>query len=237
MPCISANLMSFHMRKLIFSIFSSILALFFIPGASFSSINAQSAPENMFSVTGTVEDAEKNPVYYATVSISLSATPNRVYKAMASNDRGKFTLELPKGKYIFKFRSVGYKEGVRNIELDSLGVDLGTIVLQENTTELQEIVVRPLVEYNAREIVYNITADPDREKSGMLDIVSKVPFLSVIDDKIVAENDPNKSIIILRNGKKDPLFSGGGVSYNEVMRNSGNGIYRNSDFIGKTGAI
>ena len=179
--------------------------------------NAQSTPESIFSVTGTVEDEKKNSIPYATVAVSLSSSPSKVFKAIASDDYGRFTLMLPKGKYIFKFRSVGSKEGIRSVELDSLGVDLGTIVLQENITELREVVVRPLVEKNAREIIYNITSDPDREKSSMLNIFAKVPLLSVINGRITAENDPTKTIVILRNGRIDPLFSGG-VSYNEVMR-------------------
>ena len=205
------------MHRLIFLLFLSVLAPVFISGTSGFSANAQSASGNLFSVTGTVVDSVKNTIPYASVYVSLSATPNKVYKTFVCNDDGKFEEKLPKGKYIFSFRSVGYKNKTENLELDSLRVDLGTIILHENAKELGEVVVRPLVEYNAREIVYNITSDPDREKSKMLDIVSKVPFLSIVNNKIVAEDNPEKTIVILLNGKKDPLFYGG-VSYNDVMR-------------------
>ena len=205
------------MHRLILLLFFLILAPVFISGTSGFSVNAQSASGDLFSVTGTVEDSVKNAIPYASVYVSLSATPNKVHKTFVCNDDGKFEEKLPKGKYIFSFRSVGYKNKTQNLELDSLGVDLGTIILQENVNVLGEVVVRPLIEYNAREIVYNITSDPDREKSKMLDIVSKVPFLSIVNNKIVAEDNPEKTIVILLNGKKDPLFYGG-VSYNDVMR-------------------
>ena len=205
------------MYRLIFLLFSLILAPVLIFETSGFSVNAQSASNGLFSVTGTVIDSVKNTIPYASVYVSLSTTPNKVHKTFVCNDAGKFEEKLPKGKYIFNFRSVGYKNTTQNLELDSSDINLGAIILRENANELGEVVVRPLIEYNAREIIYNITSDPDREKSKMMDIVSKVPFLSIINNKIVAEDDPTKSIVILRDGKKDPLFSGG-VSYNDVMR-------------------
>lgn len=178
---------------------------------------AQDIPTNHFSIAGVIEDTDKNPIPYATVFISTSAMPNRLYKAMACDSNGKFSQILPAGKYIVKFTSVGFEEKKMDIELDNANVDVGAVILQENITQLREITIKPLIEKNAREIVYNITSDPDRAKSSMLDIFDKIPFFMVINDQIVAENDPAKSILILRNGRQDALFSGG-ISLNEVLR-------------------
>lgn len=202
------------MNKKITLLFFFLIVL--IPGITGFTVDAQSETKNQITVTGVVIDTTRVPIPYATFFISLPAMPSNVYKAVASDEKGSFRLSLPKGEYIVKVTSVGYKDKTVSLALDSLDTDLGSIILQESITQLQEFVVKPLIEQNAREIIYNITSDPDREKSNMLDMFAKVPLLSVIDDKIVAENDPRKSIIILRNGRQDALFSGG-VSFNEVM--------------------
>lgn len=180
-------------------------------------LNAQTVKQDLLFASGVIKDTENLPISFASVIVLTTSQPGKVFRTAACDTYGKFEIPLPKGKYKLKITCVGYKEQIRNIELDSEPIKLGQITLKIDQIQLDEVTIRPLVEKNAREVIYNITADSTRATSSMLDILGRVPFLSVIDDRIVAENDPLKSVIVLRNGRKDALFSGGS-SLNEVLR-------------------
>lgn len=186
-------------------------------GQSGWKLNAQTVKQNLLSVNGVIKDTDNLPISYASVIILTTGQPEKVFRTAACDTHGKFAIPLPQGKYKLKITCVGYKEQIRNIELESDPIRLGEITLKIDQIQLDEVTIRPLVEKNAREVIYNITADSTRATSSMLDIFEKVPFLSVIDDRIVAENDPTKRVIVLRNGRRDALLAGG-ASLNEVLR-------------------
>ena len=144
-------------------------------------LNAQTVKQDLLSASGVIKDTENLPISFASVIVLTTSQPGKVFRTAACDTYGKFEIPLPKGKYKLKITCVGYKEQIRNIELDSEPIKLGQITLKIDQIQLDEVTIRPLVEKNAREVIYNITADSTRVTSSMLDILGRVPFLSVID--------------------------------------------------------
>lgn len=91
-------------------------------------------------VKGVVKDKETHPVIGASVIIrSLQDTLN--HKGCITGENGQFTIEkIKSGKYRIEISFIGYTDYRQEFELDQ-SLDLGEIVLSENTMLLDEVVV------------------------------------------------------------------------------------------------
>lgn len=102
------------------------------------------------------------------------------------------------------------------IEKGQRGIDLKDIALEEQPIELAEVVVKPLVEISAEEIVYNLDQDPDRETSTLHEILDKVPMVGRTPDNKLFVDNPFSSFLVVRNGKEDALFKG--MSIDQILK-------------------
>ena len=157
-----------------------------------------------------VAEEDKAPLPYATISVANQATPQLAFRRLATDDKGDFSVLVPAGKYIFSFEFVGMKPLVRNVEIatDSKQSDLGTISLDEMTTELSEISVtaqRPLVKVEIDKLTYNAKEDPESTTSSILDLLRKVPLVTVDgEDNIQLKGNTNFKIYM--NGKPTSML-------------------------------
>ena len=81
---------------------------------------------------------------------------------------------------------------------------------QVGTTELDDLVVTasvPLVHSDGAKLTYNVTEDPEAKSSNTLDILRKVPGVTVDAQENVKVNGQSSFKIFL-NGKEDPMLSG-----------------------------
>ena len=128
--------------------------VFFICYLFTSSLFAQSVTVNGKLVTAS----EKSPLPYATVTVSKENIEGDSYRKFAANEKGIFSTELPKGKYIFIFNFVGMDQVEKTVDL-SLSpdiFDMGEIALNESTNELDELSVtaqRPLVKVEIDKLI------------------------------------------------------------------------------------
>ncbi|ALW86763.1 hypothetical protein AUC43_17765 [Hymenobacter sedentarius] len=88
-------------------------------------------------------------------------------------------------------------------------LDLGTIVLAPSATELSEIQVvapKPLTEQDLDKISYNVDADPESSTLTALEMLRKVPLLTVdADDNLQFNGQDSYQVLI--NGKPSALFA------------------------------
>ncbi|MCC3155175.1 TonB-dependent receptor [Hymenobacter sp. BT770] len=88
-------------------------------------------------------------------------------------------------------------------------LDLGTIVLAPTATELSEVQVvapKPLIEHDLDKISYNVDADPESSTLTALEMLRKVPLLTVdADDNLQLNGKDNYQVLI--NGKPSALFA------------------------------
>ena len=154
---------------------------------------------------------DKQPLPYATVSVASKTVPQKSIKKFATDDSGNFTTKLQAGDYIFTFQFVGMNNFNRNVEVKDgePQVNLGQIEMLESSTELSEISVtaqRPLVKVEIDKITYSAKDDPEATTSNVLDLLRKVPLVTV-DGEDNIQLKGSSSFKIYLNGKPSNMIS------------------------------
>ena len=184
-------------------LFTLICGLFF-----FLSIFAQSTGP----VTGQLIDPEANQnLPYVTISIAKADAPANVIKRLVTDDNGKFTVSLPKGTYLFSFQFMGKETLTRQVEVinESTQTDLGELPMNDSSTMLEEVSVtaqKPLVTVDIDKITYNVKDDPEASTSNVLDLLRKVPLVTIDgEDNIQLKGSTNFKIYL--NGKPSNMIT------------------------------
>ncbi|MBS1526086.1 MAG: TonB-dependent receptor [Bacteroidetes bacterium] len=170
---------------------------------------AQTAAPAM-TIKGTVIDSAANkPMGFVTVALLNSKTHAGVKSALSKDD-GSFALSAPAdNNYDVVFVFVGYRNKTVAVPESRGPVDLGKIFLAPASNQLKEVSVtaaRPLMKQEVDRITYDIQADPDSKALSVLDMMRKVPLLSVDgNDNIQLKGSGNYKILI--NGKESALMA------------------------------
>ena len=169
---------------------------------------AQNTPQ-LIAIKGLVLDSiSKQPVSYVTVVLQDSITRQPV-KSNLTKDDGTFELKAAPGKnYQLAIVFVGYKNKLINLAKAG-DVDLGKILLQTSSKQLKEVSItaaKPLMEQQVDRIAYNVSADPEAKSITALDMMRKVPLLTVdANDNIQLKGSGNYKILV--NGKESALLA------------------------------
>ena len=184
-------------------------ALFLLINLMFSfSLAAQTV-----TVKGTlVSTIDQEPLPYATISVALETNPSTSVKKLATGENGVFNTSLEPGNYIFTFNFVGMNPIEQQVEL-SLNEnphDMGVIEMLEGSTELDELSVTaqaPLVKVEIDKLTYSAKDDPESATSNVLDLLRKVPLVTVDgEEEIQLKGSSNFRIYL--NGKPSNMISG-----------------------------
>lgn len=173
----------------------------------FSTIIAQN-----ITVTGKLVSAiDKTALPFATISVAQESSPEANLKKFATQENGVFTTTLEPGKYIVTFNYVGMIENKETIELtpSESPFDMGEIALIESSTQLDELSVvaqTPLVRVEIDKLTYSAKDDPESSTSNVLDVLRKVPLVTVDgEDQIQLRGSSNFRIYL--NGKPSNMIS------------------------------
>lgn len=132
------------------------------------------------SVSGRVTDSlSRQPLELVTVSLAnLNGKP---FKVTYTHTDGAFAFDhIPANTYLLTTSFVGYRPGRARITVKA-SVRL-TLLLAPESNVLHEISVKatkPLIRREADRIIYDLQADPDSKGMNMLEMMRKVPFLTV----------------------------------------------------------
>jgi outer membrane receptor protein involved in Fe transport len=183
----------------------------------FAAAMAQPAPKPL-TVKGIVIDSATNkPLSYVTVALQDAKTLKSVNGGLTKDD-GSFELKGTFGRsYQVAFASVGYKSKIVQITGTETEINIGRILLSVSSNELKEIsitAVRPLMKQEVDRISYDVQADPESKAVTALDMMRKVPLLSVdADENVKLKGSGNYKILI--NGKESALMA---KSPSDVLR-------------------
>lgn len=174
---------------------------------------AQADKNESFVVKGQVVDSLTNEtVPYATLSIALASAPQKAIKLLACDTDGKFQTPLTAtGKYILSMQSIGKSPAKKTFTLTDKAktMDLGKLYMQEDNQRLGEVTVtaqKPLVKVEIDKLTYSLEDDPEAQTSTTLDMLRKVPMITVDgEDKIQLKGSTNFKIYM--NGKPSNLLS------------------------------
>ncbi len=166
-------------------------------------------------VKGVLKDSltqEGEP--YATVRIyaGQQVKQNSSPVAMALTDgEGKFNAQFKaKGQFVAVATSVGKAAVVRSFTIaNEKTIDLGQLLISDKTSEMQgvEIVaVRPVVKMEADKITYSVEDDVDSRSMTVLDMLRKVPMVTVDGQDNISVNGQS-SFKIYVDGKPNMMMN------------------------------
>ena len=199
-----------NMRKLLTLLIGAVLCA--------ATLTAQNSTGDLFTVTGQVIDSLDNePVPFATVAVAFTQTPTQFVRAVVCDGNGKFEIQIQApGNYIMNIQSIVITTLMKPLTLTETNrkIDLGIIYVHGRMQELGEVVVaaqKPLVKVEIDKLIYNIQEDPEAKVNNTLDMLRKVPMVTVDgDDKIQLKGSSNFRIYL--NGKPSNMLSGQNVS-------------------------
>ncbi|MEO6149835.1 MAG: TonB-dependent receptor [Mucilaginibacter sp.] len=181
----------------------AIIFLFFSTG-----LLAQSPALNV-TVKGMVVDSATNKTMdFVTIALQDIKTKSAVKSTLTKTD-GSFQIATKKGQYNIVLAFMGYAN--KTIALDSTvsEVNLGSIKFSASAQQLNEVQVtgvKPLMKQEVDRISYDVQADPESKVVTALDMMRKVPMVSVDgQDNIKLRGTGNYKILL--NGKESALLA------------------------------
>ncbi len=165
------------------------------------------------SVQCQVNDSQGEGIPFATIYLYNSSDTATVVASDVSDAFGKVDHKLPKaGSYVMRVQFVGMTPESRQFEVSKASpvAQLGTVTLSTASTTLKEVVVstqRQLVKTDIDRLSYDVQADADSKTSTVLDMLKKVPLVTV-DGQDEIRVKGTTAFKVYRNGHPDPALNG-----------------------------
>lgn len=157
-----------------------------------------------------IDSATNKAIAYATVSLHGDSSATAL-GAVVTDEGGKFSLPVKTiGKYKVSINYVGYAVTSRAAVIDSEGqqLDLGQVTLKHGVDADAVVVTAkaPLVTSDMDKITYNLDADPETPALTALEMMRKVPLLTVDgEENIQLKGQSNFKVLL--NGKSSTMMS------------------------------
>lgn len=177
----------------------SLLFSYLTTQAAIGDPTADPAKEKV-KISGTViEKTTKQPLEYATITITDSKNPKAIAGGI-TNAKGNFVIEVAPGIYNIKIEFISFKAIEFNQRNLQKNVDLGTIALTEDAAQLNEVVVRAeksTVEIKLDKKVYNVGQDMIVKGGTVSDVLENVPSVTVdVEGNVSLRGNENVRIFI-----------------------------------------
>ena len=193
-----------------------------------------------YKISGCVLDSVSNEsVPYATLRITYADSLKKAIHSFVCDENGNFTAKVAKpGNYLLLVESVGKIKLIRHFTLAGQKgeTNLGELLMKENIQKIKEVTVsaqRPLVKVDIDKLTYRMEDDPESKTNNTLEMLRKVPLVTVDgDDKIRLKGSSNYQIFL--NGKPSNLLSGNNAS--EALKSMPASSIKNIEVITDPGA-
>ena len=107
----------------------------------FLNIAMLSAQNSSSVISGEVKDS-KGTLAGASVFLIKDMSTQDIYQHTITDDNGRFSITVPVGDYVLGVSYVGYAMYGQKINVTEGNNNVGSIVLEETTQELQNVVVQ-----------------------------------------------------------------------------------------------
>ncbi|NLI71384.1 MAG: TonB-dependent receptor [Bacteroidales bacterium] len=219
------------MQKVIYSLLLVVL----LP---FSTFSQSQKSVSTYTIKGAITDSQTNEsVPFATVSVSKSAAPEVPFKRLASDANGKFEFDVNSSEtLLLNVAAVGMKSAVVEVKnFPTTTIDLGKILLASNDKLLSEVTVtaqKPLVKVDLDKITYDMKADPESETANVLDMLRKVPMVTVDGEENIRVKGQSRFKIFM-NGKETTMLA---TNPSQVLKSIPASSVKNIEVITEPGA-
>ena len=176
-------------------------------------LTAQQKESTSFQIQGILLDSiTRQGEPYATIKVARKESPQKAVKMLVSDMNGKFKERVPgSGSFLLTITSVGRTTITRPFTA-SQGeklIDFGTMLVSDASNELGQIEVvaqKPLVKADVDKIEYNIQDDPDSQSNSLLEMLRKVPLVTVDGEDNIKVNG-SSSFKVYVNGRPNNMMS------------------------------
>ncbi|RYY28862.1 MAG: TonB-dependent receptor [Sphingobacteriaceae bacterium] len=172
-------------------------------------------------ITGHVLDAAtKAPVDYATVTLLKQGSTSPV-NGTVTDSKGNFIIKnIPVGNYQLNVDFIGYqRKTIASVVISATAVNvpLGSIIIASTQNQLKGVTVvgrAATVENRIDKMVYNAGNDLTAQGGVAIDVLKKVPMVSVdVDGNVELQGNANVRFLI--NGKPSSIF---GASLSDALQ-------------------
>lgn len=167
---------------------------------------------SQYSVRGTVSETSGEGVPYATVYVYSAGDTSKVLYSGVTDIDGKLSIDMKKsGNYTLTVSFVGLEPARRTFATTASQpvAELGNIVLATQSNTLGEVVVtsqRQLIKSEIDRLSYNVQADADSKTKTAMDILRKVPLVTV-DGQNTIRVKGSTTFKVYKNGHPDAALS------------------------------
>lgn len=156
--------------------------------------------------TGEGEPYVTYSILHANVPANADAKP---VKITITDENGAFAETIDNGEYTIIFSTLGKKDLELSISAAGEPIDLGELNMEDDEQLLKEASVtalRPLVKMEVDKMTYNVEDDVDSKSMTMLDMLRKVPMVTVdAQDNITVNGSSSFKIYV--DGKPNAMLS------------------------------
>lgn len=188
--------------------FTIILLLIVCTNITAQSVQETNGRHKVYGKVAKANDTVNTTIPYVTVR--LIDSKRAVAGAAVTDSKGNFTIYVKSaGKYLMKFDVMGFVSDSLAVEIKEPIQNLGIIRLMEGE-ELIGVTVsakRLIMRDEGDRFVYDVTQDPEAKRVKMMDIMRKVPNLSVNSQGKLTYLDEDIYTIRI-NGKNNEMING-----------------------------
>lgn len=146
---------------------------------------------------------------YVTVRIYNNKQKDKPVAAFVTGVDGRFVHSVAgSGPFRILYSAVGMQNEERQILLGGSGkLPMDTVYMQERSLGTAEVVAqRPIVKMETDKVTYDLTSDADTKSATLLDMLRKVPLVTVDgNDNITVNGSSNFKVYV--DGKNNPMLS------------------------------
>ena len=187
-----------------------VLALLLVSAISFSQVSLKKA-----NLSGKIIDKETLlPVEFTVITISKSDT-KQIINGGSADANGNFNIELNNGIYDIKFEFPGYKTQEKLNQNISLDTNLGNILLETESNQIETVVIRSektTVDIKLDKKVYSVGQDLMVKGGTVSDVLDNIPSVTVDSEGTISLRG-NENVKVLIDGKPSNA-----VSVNDALK-------------------
>ena len=161
-----------------------------------------------------IEKVSKQPLEYATVTFTIG-TSTKAIAGGITNPKGEFDIDIAPGTYDIKIEFISFKPIIIKERKISEKTNLGQIALEEDATQLNEVVVRAektTIDIKLDKKVYSIGNDLMVKGGTVSDVLNNIPSVSVDSEGSISLRG-NENVTIFIDGKPSNA-----ININEALR-------------------
>ncbi|MCQ2313379.1 MAG: TonB-dependent receptor family protein [Paludibacteraceae bacterium] len=157
------------------------------------------------SITGKVIDANsRQPIDFANVSVVKESDSIPITGVTTDEDGSFYISSLKNGNYVVNISFMGYKDQRKTVKLQGATVDLGKILLREDSRALEEVEVVAQgsnMRFELDKKVYTIDQNMANAGASVTDALANIPTIDVNEQEGTISLRNSEDVEIWINGK------------------------------------